>query len=95
MHAARSLALVASVEVARGWNERFETGVFIQTAPFGPTGSARFAGGHVRGKLRVAEATAIPLRRALGAEYTFNRLAFDDELQTLEIRPILDFGYGF
>jgi hypothetical protein len=41
-----------SVEVTRGWTDRLETNVFIQTAPFGSTGSARFAGGHLRSKVR-------------------------------------------
>ena len=31
-----------SVEVTRGWTDMVETAVFIQTAPFGPSGSARF-----------------------------------------------------
>jgi hypothetical protein len=30
----------------------------------------------------------------VSAEYTFNRSAFDEELQTLEIRPILDYRQG-
>jgi hypothetical protein len=83
-----------SVEVARGWTERVDTAVFVQTAPFGPDGSARFAGGHVRGRLRLAELTSIPLRFAISGEYAFNRAAFDPELQTLEIRPIVQFTQG-
>jgi hypothetical protein len=83
-----------SVEVTRGWTSRFETAIFIQTAPFGSTGSARFAGGHLRSKLRLGEFSAIPLRMAVSAEYTFNRAVFDHELQTLEIRPILDYATG-
>jgi hypothetical protein len=83
-----------SVEVARGWTERVETAVFIQTAPFGSSGSARFAGGHVRSKVRLGAFQALPLRVAIGAEYTFNRAAFDHELQTLEVRPIVDYSRG-
>jgi hypothetical protein len=83
-----------SVEVARGWMDRFETAIFIQTAPFGSSGSDRFAGGHVRSKVRVGTLPAVPLRMAVSAEYTFNRAAFDHELQTLEIRPILDYSRG-
>jgi hypothetical protein len=83
-----------SVEVTRGWTNRFETAVFIQTAPFGSIGSARFAGGHLRSKLRLGELSALPLRMAVSAEYTFNRAVFDQELQTLEIRPIFDYAQG-
>ena len=83
-----------SVEVTRGWTDRFETAIFIQTAPFGSFGSARFAGGHLRSKVRIGELSGVPLRVAVSAEYTFNRAAFDHELQTLEIRPILDYSRG-
>jgi hypothetical protein len=83
-----------SVEIARGWADRFETALFIQTAPFGSDGAARFAGGHVRGKVQLAALRPVPLRIAVSAEYTVNRAAFDDELQTLEIRPILDYRQG-
>ena len=83
-----------SVEVARGWTDRFETAVFVQTAPFGSAGSARFAGGHLRAKVRVGPLTGVPVRLALGAEYTFNHAAFDRELQTLEVRPIVEYGRG-
>jgi hypothetical protein len=83
-----------SVEITRGWTSRFETAIFVQTAPFGSTGSARFAGGHLRGKMRIGELSMVPLRMAVSAEYAFNRAAFDHELQTLEVRPILDYAQG-
>jgi hypothetical protein len=83
-----------SVEVARGWTERLETAVFIQTAPFGSSGSTRFAGGHVRGRARLGALGRVPLRFGLSAEYAFNRTAFDAELQTFEVRSILDYSQG-
>jgi hypothetical protein len=83
-----------SVEVTRGWTRQFETAMFVQTAPFGSNGSARFAGGHLRAKYQFGETPRVPLGIAVSAEYTFNRSAFDGELQTLEIRPILDFRQG-
>jgi len=83
-----------SVEVTRGWTDRFESALFIQTAPFGPAGSARFGGGHLRGKIRLAELPAVPLRIAVSGEYAFNRTAFDNERQTLEARAILDYVRG-
>ncbi len=91
---ARHRPVHVSFEIARGWTSRVDTAVFIQTAPLGPAGSARFAGGHLKAKVRLAELLAIPLRVAVSAEYAFNRMAFDDELQTLEIRPILDYSQG-
>lgn len=83
-----------SVELTRGWTPRFETAIFVQTAPFGSNGSARFAGGHLRTKYRIGEMRRVPLGIAVSSEYTFNRSAFDGELQTLEIRPILDYRQG-
>ena len=63
-------------------------------APFGPASSARFAGGHLRGKIRVGELSPIGVRLALSGEYSFNRAIFDDELQTMESRSVLDFLRG-
>jgi hypothetical protein len=83
-----------SVEATRGWTDRFETALFIQSAPFGSSGSARFAGGHLRSKIRVGELDAFPLRFAASAEYSFNHSAFDRELQTLEVRPIVEYVRG-
>jgi hypothetical protein len=83
-----------SIEVTRGWSDRIETAFFVQTAPFGSTESARFAGGHVRTKIRVGTIPGLSLRVAASAEYAFNRAAFDHELQTFETRGILDFARG-
>jgi hypothetical protein len=83
-----------SVEIARGWTDRVESAIFIQTAPFGASGSARFAGGHLRSKVRVGALQALPLRFAVSAEYAFNRTAFDHERQTFEVRSILDYSQG-
>jgi hypothetical protein len=83
-----------SLEVARGWTERWETAVFVQTAPFGSSGSDRFAGGHLRSKVRIGTLPALPLRFGVSAEYTFNRETFDHELQTFELRTIFDYSLG-
>jgi hypothetical protein len=83
-----------SVELTHGFTDRIESAVFIQTAPFGPSGSARFAGGHLRTKYRFGELGYLPVGVALSGEYTFNRSAFDRELQTFELRPIVDYRRG-
>ena len=83
-----------SVEVARGWTSRIETALFVQTAPFASSGGARLAGGHLRSKIRLGALSRVPLRAAVSAEYTFNRAAFDHELQTLELRSIFDYARG-
>jgi len=68
--------------------------VFAQTAPFGPSGITRFAGGHIRSKVRLGRLGSVPLGIAVSAEYAFNRSALDRELQTLELRSILDYQRG-
>ena len=83
-----------SVEVKRGWAEKFETALFLQTAPFGSRGSARFAGGHARAKYQFGEIGSTQLRVAASAEYAFNRAVFDHELQTFEMRGIVDYERG-
>ena len=83
-----------SVEVTRGWTKRLETALFVQTAPFGSPGSARFAGGHLRAKYQFGELGAWPVRLAASAEYAFNRAVFDHELQTFEVRGIIDVERG-
>ena len=83
-----------SAELTHAWTDRLETAVFVQTAPFGSPGSARFAGGHLRTKIRFGQLPAIPVRLAMSAEYAFNRRVFNRELQTLEFRSILDYSNG-
>ena len=83
-----------SAELTRVWTDRLETAVFVQTAPFGSAGSARFAGGHLRTKIRFGQLPAVPVRVAMSAEYAFNRAVFNRELQTLEFRSILDYARG-
>ena len=83
-----------SVEVKRGWTNKFETALFLQTAPFGSPGSARFAGGHARAKYQFGEIGPTPIRVAASAEYAFNRAVFDHELQTFEVRGIVDLERG-
>ena len=83
-----------SVEVTRGWTKKLETALFVQTAPFGSPGSARFAGGHARAKYQFGELGALPVRVAASAEYAFNRAVFDHELQTFELRGVVDLDLG-
>ena len=68
--------------------------MFVQTAPFGSPGSTRFAGGHIRAKVRFGQLPSIPVRVGMSAEYAFNRPVFNRELQTLEFRSILDYVRG-
>jgi hypothetical protein len=83
-----------SAEVTRGWTNKLETALFLQAAPFGSPGSVRFAGGHARAKYQFGELGPLPLRLAASAEYAFNRAVLDHELQTFELRGIVDLELG-
>jgi hypothetical protein len=83
-----------SVEVTRGWTRKFETALFVQAAPFGSPGSTRFGGGHARAKYQFGDIGSWPVRVAASAEYAFNRAVFDHELQTFEVRAIVDMAFG-
>ena len=83
-----------SAEVLRGWTDRFDTAVFIQTAPFGASAGHWIAGGHVRARVALVDEPAFPFKVALSGEYGFNRPSWDDELQTFEVTPILERRMG-
>ena len=84
----------ASVELSHGWTDRFETAVFLETAPLARAQGARFAGGHVRPKYRFARPPGLPFDVSLAVEYAINRIVFDDNRQTLEFVPILERRQG-
>jgi hypothetical protein len=83
-----------SLEVAHGWTSYFETGVFLETAPLASGSADKFAGGHVRSQFRLPEFSHVPFNVGVAAEYAFNRLQFDPDRQTLEIRAILEWSDG-
>ena len=85
-----------SVEVTRGWTDA------LRDRALRSDGAVRLDRQRAirrrpsaRAKYRIGEIpTRSPCGVAVSAEYTFNRSAFDRELQTLEIRPILDYRQG-
>jgi len=74
--------------VTHGWTPRFEAGAFIETAPVVPAHGTRFGGGHIRPKIRLLEMEHVPLKIGLVAEYGFNRVAFDENRQTIRGLPV-------
>jgi hypothetical protein len=83
-----------TLEITHGWTPNFETGFYLETAPYVPGEGAKFTGWHIRPRFRLPEADGFPFRVSLSFEYAFNRPGFDPNRQTLEIRPIFEREQG-
>lgn len=83
-----------TLEITHGWTKYFETGFYIETAPYVPNEGAHFTGIHIRPRFRFREFESFPFRVSLSFEYAFNQPGFDPNSQTLEIRPIFERQQG-
>lgn len=79
-----------TVEITHGWTKHFETGFYIETAPYVPDHGAKFTGWHIRPRWSFPEFEDFPFKVSLSLEYAWNQPGFDPNAQTLEIRPILE-----
>jgi hypothetical protein len=79
-----------TLEITHGWTPHFETGFYIETAPYVPGVGAKFTGWHIRPRFRLPEWHTFPFRVSVSLEYAFNQAGFDPNQQTLEIRPIFE-----
>jgi len=83
-----------TLEITHGWTRNFETGFYIETAPYVPGAGAKFAGWHIRPRFRLADYQSFPFKVSVSFEYAFNQPGFDPNEQTLEIRPIFEREQG-
>ena len=84
-----------SFEVSRGWTNRFETGVFVETSPSSDDDHAAITGFHFRPKFRFAEWKRFPFHVSVSAEYAFAKHPRDvDFRQALAVTPILERHVG-
>ena len=83
-----------TLEITHGWTKYFETGFYLETAPYVPNVGAKFTGVHIRPRFRPPESERFPFKVSLSFEYAFNRPGFDPNSQTLEIRPIFEREQG-
>ena len=83
-----------TVEITHGFTPMFETGFYIETAPYVPGEGAKFTGWHIRPRFRFPESEKFPFKVSLSLEYAFNQSHFDPNSQTLEIRPIFERQQG-
>lgn len=79
-----------TMEITRGFTSFFETGFYLETAPYVPNEGAKFTGWHVRPRFRLPESERLPFKVSLSFEYAFNQPGFESNAQTLEIRPIFE-----
>jgi hypothetical protein len=79
-----------TLEITHGWTRYFETGFYIETAPYVPGAGAKFVGWHVRPRFRLPDSESFPFKVSVSFEYAFNQPGFDPNQQTLEIRPIFE-----
>src|SRR5205807_3676978 len=79
-----------TMEVTHGFTKNFETGFYLETAPYVPNEGAKFVGWHIRPRFSIPEIRNFPFNVSLSFEYAFNQRDFDPNSQTLEIRPIFE-----
>jgi len=78
-----------TVEITQGWNDWFETGLYIFTS-YGPHQGYQWVGDHIRPRVRVPEKWHWPVGVSLSTELGYQRANFDRDTWTWEIRPIID-----
>jgi hypothetical protein len=83
-----------TLEITHGFTKYFETGLYIETAPYVPGVGAKFAGWHIRPRFRFPDWERFPFKVSISLEYAFNQTGFNPDPQTLEIRPIFDRQQG-
>jgi hypothetical protein len=83
-----------TLEITHGWTKNFETGFYIETAPYVPNVGAKFTGWHIRPRFRFPDSEEFPFKVSISFEYAFNQPGFDPNSQTLEIRPIFERQQG-
>jgi len=84
-----------SFELAHGWSDRFETGVFLETSPSLDDSHAAFTGFHFRPKFRFSEWQRFPFHVSVSLEYAFVKQPGDEDFrQALAVTPILERHLG-
>ena len=78
-----------TVEITQGFNEWFETGLYIFTSA-GPGQGYKWVGDHLRPRVRVPDSWKWPVGVSLSTEIGYQRPIFSADTWTWEIRPIVD-----
>lgn len=86
-------ALHETLEVAHGFTDWFETGIYLFST-VQPDGGWHFVGSHLRPRATVPESWHWPLGVSLGSEIGYQRRQFSENTWTYELQPILDRKFG-
>ncbi|MGH9558128.1 MAG: hypothetical protein ACRD30_02745 [Bryobacteraceae bacterium] len=82
-----------TVEITHGITDWFELGWYIFSSE-GPGQGWKWAGDHIRPRVRAPEEWKWPVNVSLSFEYGYQRPIFSTDTWTLEIRPIVDKQIG-
>jgi hypothetical protein len=86
-------AMHETLEVAHGFSDWFETGLYLFST-IQPDGGWQFVGSHIRPRVTVPESWHWPLGVSLGQEIGYTRRDFSENTWTYELQPILDKKVG-
>lgn len=78
-----------TIEITHGWTPWFETGFYIFNS-IGSGGRTNYVGSHIRPRFAIPESFNWPVGLSLSLEYGWQKKAFSPDVETLEIRPIID-----
>ena len=77
-----------TLEITHGFNEWFETGLYVFTSI--QNGTWYYAGSHIRPRIAVPEKYRLPVGLSLSTEFGWVRPNLSADTWTWEIRPIVD-----
>lgn len=86
-------ALHETLEVAHGFADWFDTGIYLFTT-IEPDAGWHFVGSHIHPRVTVPESWHWPLGLSLGQEVGYQRRQFSENTWTYELQPILDKKVG-
>lgn len=86
-------ALHETLEVAHGFTNWFETGIYLFST-VQSDGGWHFVGSHLRPRVTVPENWHWPLGVSLGSEIGYQRRQFSENTWAYELQPILDRKFG-
>ena len=86
-------ALHETVEITQGFTSWFETGFYVFTS-VQPYNGWRWAGDHIRPRVRIPEEWHWPLGLSLSTEIGYLGRSFSEDTWSWELRPIIDKEWG-
>lgn len=87
-------ALHETIEITHGFNDWFETGLYIFTSDNQYGYGYGWVGDHIRPRVRVPPDWKWPVGVSMSVEFGYQRALYSPDTWTLEIRPIIDKQLG-